>query len=114
MHRHPRKPISPYSQKHCQQVKGSDSPPLVCFCETALGVLCPALGPLAQERQGTFGVSPEKGHKNNQRAGVPLHVRKDRDSYICSAQREGGVRSTLLWSEPYFDSKKSNIFNCLV
>lgn len=72
VHWHPRKPISPYSQKHCQQVKGCDTPPLVYFCETALGVLCPALGPLAQERQGTFGVSPEEGHKNNQRAGVPL------------------------------------------
>lgn len=47
------------------------SSPLLCFCETTLGVLCLALGPLTKERHGPVGVS-EKGHKNNQRAGVPL------------------------------------------
>lgn len=70
MHLHPRKPISSYKKKHGQQVKGCS--PLLCFSGIALEVLCPALGPLAQERHGLVGVSPEKGHKNDQRAGVPI------------------------------------------
>jgi len=60
-------------QKHRgQQVEGGDSAPLLCSAETPPGVLRPALEPPAQEQHGAFGAGPEDGHKNEQRAGLPL------------------------------------------
>ena len=37
-------------------------PPLLSACEAPSGVLCPDLGPSAQETCGTLGMGPEEGH----------------------------------------------------
>ena len=50
----------------------ASSPPLLCNCEDPFGVLCPGLGPPAQEIHGAVGECSENGHDNNQRAGAPL------------------------------------------
>ena len=84
-----------FHQKQCgEQVKGSDSAPLLCSGETPSGVLCPALEPPAQERHGPAGAGPEEGHKNDQRDGTPLLQGK--------AERELGLFSLekrRLWGD---------------
>ena len=59
-------------KQHGQQVKGDDSTPLLCSGETSPRVQHPALGPSAQEGQGSIKVGPEKGHKDDQKAETPL------------------------------------------
>jgi len=61
-----------HQEKHSQQVKGGYSFPLFRSGETSPAVLRPALEPPAQERHGAVGVGPEKGHKDDLRAGAPL------------------------------------------
>ena len=60
-----------HQENRGQQVKGGDSAPLLCTCETP-GVLRPALEPSAQERHGALGAGPEDGHQNGQRHGTSL------------------------------------------
>ncbi|PKU43076.1 rna-directed dna polymerase from mobile element jockey-like [Limosa lapponica baueri] len=62
----------PHQKKCGQQVKGSDSTPLLHSGETPPGVLCPALESSAQEGHGPVGAGPEEGHKDDQRAAGPL------------------------------------------
>ena len=61
-----------HQEKGVQQAKGGDSAPLLHSGENPPGVLSPALGPSAQERQGPIVLGPEEGHRNDQRAGAPL------------------------------------------
>jgi len=62
-----------HQEKRGQQVEGGDSAaPLLCSRETPPGVLRPALEPPAQEGHGCAGAGPDKGHEDDQRAGVAL------------------------------------------
>lgn len=61
-----------HQNKGDQQVEGGDSPSLLCSSETLPGVLCSAPGPPAQEGHERVRMSPEEGHKDDQRAGEPL------------------------------------------
>ena len=54
-----------------QQVKGGDSAPLLCSCETPPGVLGPVQVPTTEEGHGVVGASPEEGHEDGQRSGGP-------------------------------------------
>jgi len=60
-----------HEEKRGQQVNGGDSAPLLHSGETLPGILCPALSPSAQGKQGAGAAGPE-GHSNDQRAGTSL------------------------------------------
>jgi len=60
-----------HQEKCDQQVRGVDSAPLLCSCETPPGVLRPVLGSPTQEGSHDVGVGPEEGHEDDQSAGAP-------------------------------------------
>ena len=60
-----------HQEKCDQQVEGGDSAPLLCSCVTLSGVLHPVLEPPTQEGHGAVGAGPEKGHRDDQKAGAP-------------------------------------------
>ena len=59
-------------QRVGQQCEGSDCPPAFCPLEPSSVVQCPDLGLPVQEECGAVGAGPERGHKDDQRAGAPL------------------------------------------
>jgi len=61
-----------HQEKHGQQVEGGVSVALLHSCETPPGVLRPALSPPTYVGHGCVEMGPEKGHKDDQRAGAPL------------------------------------------
>ena len=61
-----------HMKNHGQQIKGSDSPHLLCSGETPSGVLRPALESPVQERHWPDRVGPEEDHENDERTGMPL------------------------------------------
>ena len=72
-----------HQKKHGQQVEGSYLAPLLCAGETQLGVLHPDVESSGQERCGSVGVHPEKGHKNDPRDGItPLQGQAERDGAV--------------------------------
>lgn len=68
----PRRPtVSWTASKEGQQQDKGDHHPLFSH-EVRSGVLCPGLGPPAQESHGVVGVDPEEGHRDDPRAGAVL------------------------------------------
>ena len=63
--------IQDFNKRSVTSTEGGDATPLLCSCETPPGVLCPVLGPPIQEKHGAVGAGPDKGHKNDQKAGAP-------------------------------------------
>lgn len=53
-------------EDHCQQVKGHGPLPLLSTGEAASGVRCSALDSPLQERHGTTGDRPAKGHEDGE------------------------------------------------
>jgi len=64
--------VSLHEKRGDQQVKESDSAPLLCSWKTPPGVMNPVLGAPAQGRHGVVGAAPEEVHEDDQRAGASL------------------------------------------
>ena len=82
-----------YQRKGGQQGKGGDFLPLFCLYKAMSRVLHPGLGPSAQEGCEVFGVIPEEGHKDGQRAGAPLLWRQAEGArHVQSGEEKGPGR----------------------
>jgi len=88
-----------HQKQRGQQVEGGDSAPLLCSGDTPSGVLCPVLGPSAQERPGAVGVGPEEGHEDDPRAGASLlRGKAERVGVVQPGQGLGTARNRLVSS----------------
>lgn len=60
----------PHQKKPSQQMKGGDSPTVLCSRRTPPGALHPALSFPGEEGRGPVQVGPEEGQENGLRAGT--------------------------------------------
>jgi len=71
------------ASKEAWQVEGGDSTAVLHSGLTQPGVLHPALEPSTQKSHRAVAVSPEEGHKNDQRIWSTSPVRKGWESWDC-------------------------------
>jgi len=86
----------------------------LCSGETSPGVLRPVLECPAQEGHGPVGVEPEEGHKNDQRAGVPLLWGKAERVWAVQPGEEKAVGtpySSLSVPEGAYRKDRENFFS---
>ena len=67
--------------------QGGDCPSLLSPREAPSEVLYPVLGPSIQEEQEAVGEGPEKGHRDDQRAGAPPLQRQAEGAGLVQPQR---------------------------
>ena len=60
-----------HQEKCYHKVEGGDSASLLCSCGTSPRVLHPILRPPTSEGHGAVGADPEKGHEDDESAGIP-------------------------------------------
>ena len=57
-------------------------PLLLCFSGATSGALCPVLSSSVQERQGTFGESTAKSHRDEWGLGTPVRGKTERHGTV--------------------------------